>query len=85
VEFFLPETARAQYGIGQAFRVSCDGCAADYEVVLDYIASEPEHTPPVIYSRDQRDRLVYLAEAHFTGEVPLTAGQPVSLNSVAVK
>ena len=85
VEFFLPEPQRGQFSIGQAFTVSCDGCGEGYGVVLDYIASEPEHTPPVIYSRDQRDRLVYLAEAHFTGAVALTAGQPVNLKLVEAK
>lgn len=79
VKFFVPETARATLALGQVFSVSCDGCRDDLTATLSFLASEPQFTAPIIYSRDERGRLVYLAEARLDGEVALQPGQPVSV------
>jgi HlyD family secretion protein len=44
---------------------------------VTYISPRPEFTPPVIYSREARDRLVYLVEAR--PSVLLNPGQPVDI------
>ena len=44
-------------------RSSCDGCAADLTARITFIASTAEFTPPVIYSREERAKLVFLVEA----------------------
>lgn len=79
VKFFIPETARATLALGQGLSVSCDGCPDDLTATLSFLASEPQFTAPIIYSREERGRLVYLAEARLDGEVALQPGQPVSV------
>ncbi len=39
----------------------------------------PEFTPPVIYSREARDRMVFLVEALPTNGQGLTPGQPIDV------
>jgi HlyD family secretion protein len=81
VKFYLPETVRAQFSLGQQVAVSCDGCAENLTATLSYFASEPQFTPPIIYSRDERDRLTFLAEATLDG-ADLPPGQPVTVEAL---
>lgn len=41
----------------------CDGCGDPIRATVTWIAPQPEYTPPVIYSRESRARLVFLVEA----------------------
>jgi HlyD family secretion protein len=63
LRFFVPETRIAQVAPGQRVRATCDGCAAPIEATVRFVAREAEFTPPVIYSRGSRERLVFLVEA----------------------
>jgi len=76
--FFVPETDRASLALGDQVNVGCDGCAA-MRATISYLAQEPQTTPPVIYSREERGRLVYLVEARLTEPGTLQPGQPVSV------
>ena len=49
--------------VGRVVRVACDGCGAPFEARITSVASESEFTPPVIYSREERHRLVFMAKA----------------------
>lgn len=80
VLFFLPETDRITFAIGDRFAMSCDGCAPGAEVTLTRMASDPQYTPPMIYSRDERQRLVFRAEGAVSDGAGLLPGQPVSLS-----
>lgn len=75
--FFVPETARAGLVPGVILTVSCDGCAAG-RAVVSRVAADPQYTPPILYSRDERNRLVFRVEAIVTG-LTLHPGQPVTL------
>lgn len=77
VRFFVPEKALAAYPVGTMIRFSCDGCAKGLTAKVDYVSPRPEFTPPVIYSRESRDRLVYMLEAQ--PSVRLNPGQPVDV------
>jgi HlyD family secretion protein len=77
VRFFVPEAQLSAYRVGGTVRFGCDGCAKGMTAKIAYIAPRPEFTPPVIYSREARDRLVYLVEAQPT--VRLNPGQPVDV------
>ena len=79
VEFFLPETERNRFRIGDILAVTCDSCADGLTATISYLASEPQHTPPIIYSRDERKRLVFMAEARIDESVSLLPGQPVTM------
>ena len=79
VKFYLPQAARQDFKMGDTMAVSCDGCEAGIGATLSYMASDPQFTPPVIYSRDERQRLSFLAEATLDKAVLLQPGQPVTL------
>jgi HlyD family secretion protein len=73
----VPERSLAAYRPGGTVRFSCDGCAKTLTATITYVSPRPEFTPPVIYSRDARDRLVYQIWARPTAR--LNPGQPVDV------
>ena len=79
--FFVPETVRATLRPRQALRVQCDGCARELQASVASIATQAEYTPPVIYSRDSRAKLVYRVEARLAPNdaTLLQPGQPVDV------
>lgn len=81
VRFFVPEAERAARRLGETFNVTCDGCAAPLTAELTYIAADPQFTAPIIYSREERVRLVYMAEARLSADSGLQPGQPVSVEA----
>lgn len=85
VRFFVPEAMLASLRTGQEVAIACDGCAADLTATISFIAPQPEYTPPVIYSETNRDKLVYLVEAHppLDRATRLKPGQPVGVRPVA--
>jgi len=78
VKFYVPEAARAGFALGDQVAVSCDGCPDGLSAKVSFFASDPQFTPPVIYSRDERQRLSYLIEATLDG-ASLHPGQPVTV------
>ena len=83
VRFFVPEAVLARYRIGEAIKFACDGCLPDLTAKISYISPQPEFTPPVIYSRKSRDRLVFLVEAVPDDARRLAPGLPVEVTPLA--
>lgn len=83
--FFVPQDELASIAIGQPVTVHCDGCGAPIAARIDFIATQPEYTPPVIYSNSQRARLVFMVEARPDTKdgSRLKPGQPVDVRRVA--
>jgi HlyD family secretion protein len=80
VRFYVPETIVASVHPGDTATVRCDGCEGPIEVRVDFVAPEAEFTPPVIYSRENRAKLVFLVEARPIEPDPaLKAGLPVEV------
>jgi len=81
VRFFVPEKQLGAVQIGQPVQMSCDGCGAPIAGAVTYIAPQAEFTPPVIYSRERREKLVFLAEARpaAADATKLHPGQPVEV------
>ena len=81
--FFVPEAALAQLHGGAAVRLSCDGCGAPITAHVSRIATEPEYTPPVIYSNEQRAKLVFMVEARPDAQdaARLKPGQPLDVQA----
>jgi HlyD family secretion protein len=63
VRFFVPEKHFAQFHMGEAVTIHCDGCSAPVPAKITFMANQAEFTPPVIYSIESRDKLVFLIEA----------------------
>ncbi len=79
VRFYVPEPDLPKLAIGDEVSISCDNCAADLTAKIYFIATSAEYTPPVIYSLDERDKLVYLVQARPARPDVLRVGQPISV------
>ena len=81
LRFYVPETALAGLKPGQAVEAACDGCAQPIRASIDFIAPQAEYTPPVIYSRGSREKLVFRIEAAPAPEqaASLRPGLPVDV------
>lgn len=79
VRFYLPEADLPKIAIGDEVHVSCDNCSPDLTARIYFIATNAEYTPPVIYSLDERNKLVYLVQARPSHPDALRVGQPISV------
>ncbi|MGC2081884.1 MAG: efflux RND transporter periplasmic adaptor subunit [Bradyrhizobium sp.] len=79
LRFYVSETDLPKFAIGDEVRVTCDNCAADLTARVYFIATSAEYTPPVIYSLDERNKLVYLIQSRPAKPDALRVGQPVSI------
>jgi HlyD family secretion protein len=79
LRFYVPETELPKLAIGDEVRVTCDNCAGDLTAKIYFIATTAEYTPPVIYSLDERNKLVYLIQARPARPDVLRVGQPISV------
>lgn len=77
--FFVPEAEMARYRPGRTVRFSCDGCAEAGSARISWVSPRPEFTPPILYSKGSRDRLVYRVEARPEGAATLNPGLPVDV------
>lgn len=80
--FFVPETQLSQIKMGQVVTFTRDGSKKSISASINYIASQAQYTPPVIYSKDSREKLVYWVEAKIDPAVVKTMnpGQPVEVS-----
>lgn len=79
LRFYVPEEALSSFTIGERLALACDGCPAGLEARISYLSPEAEYTPPVIYSRETRAKLVYRLEARPAGPYDLHPGQPIEV------
>lgn len=79
LRLYIPETAFSSIRIGTELDVRCDGCAKGIAARVTYISDEAEFTPPMIYSLENRQKLVYLVEARPLGDGVLKPGQIVEV------
>jgi HlyD family secretion protein len=77
---YVPEQSVSQIAVGDMLAVGCDGCPPDLRARISYISDEPEFTPPVIYSLENRQKLVYLVEARPENDGMLKPGQIVDVH-----
>ncbi len=85
LRFYVAEATLPKIKPGSTVTITCDGCAAPVSATVRFIATRAEFTPPVIYSRDQRAKLVYLVEAWpaAADAAKLRPGQPVDVTLAA--
>jgi HlyD family secretion protein len=81
VRFFVPQPSLGLVPIGRKLLVRCDGCDKAVSATVSYVSTEPEFTPPIIYSNDTRAKLVFMVEARPAVEEAqaLRPGQPVEV------
>lgn len=81
VRFFVPQATAGGLKPGRNVMVTCDGCGEGIAAVVTFVSTEPEFTPPVIFSNETRSKLVFLVEARpaLDNAPRLRPGQPVSV------
>jgi HlyD family secretion protein len=79
VRFYVPQARVSAYQPGRRVAVGCDGCAEGMTATVEFVASEPEYTPPIIYSLDARQKLVFMVEARPADPRKLSPGQPIDV------
>src|SRR5262249_37788895 len=81
VRAFVPEARIGAVQVGQEMRVRVDGVGEPFVGKVAYISPQAEYTPPVIYSRESRSKLVFMVELRFDNDTAakLHPGQPVDV------
>lgn len=79
VRFFAPQAMLSQLPVGARVEVGCDGCASSLLATVSFVAREPQFTPPVIYSLEEREKLVFLIEARLDEPGAVRPGAPVDI------
>jgi len=79
LRFFVSEAMLPKVALGDNVRVSCDGCRNDLAARVSFISRSSEFTPPVIYSLEERNKLVFMVEALPQTPERLRVGQPVTV------
>jgi HlyD family secretion protein len=79
--FYVPEPMLAQLHAGTVVKLGCDGCGAPIPATVDFVSDLAEYTPPVLYSKENRGKLVFLVEARPapTEAAKLKPGQPIDV------
>jgi HlyD family secretion protein len=79
VRFFVPEAEFAALKAGAAVQVAITGRPA-LPAHISYLSPQPEYTPPVLYNRENRAKLVFMVEAVFDAAArDLHPGQPADV------
>ena len=83
VRFFVPEAGFAALKAGDRVHVAITGRPA-LEAHISYLSPQPEYTPPVLYNRENRAKLVFMVEAVFDPAAArdLHPGQPADVTPV---
>jgi len=81
VRAFVPETRVGSIHYGDSVEVTVDGVQNPFLGKVSYISPRAEYTPPVIYSRESRAKLVFMVESVFDPQAAanLHPGQPVDV------
>ena len=77
---YVPEPWLSSIHVGDTVQVNADG-ATPVDAKVSFVSPRAEFTPPVIYSRENRSKFVFLIEARFDPRVAakLHPGQPVDV------
>jgi len=79
LRFFVAQALLPKIALGDAVAVACDGCRSGITAKVSFIARQAEYTPPVIYSLEERNKLVFMVEARPDTPDVLRVGQPVQV------
>ena len=77
IEFFVPAHDLSGLHLNQLIHFRCDGCSQEAAATISYISSEAEYVPPLVYTRDNTDYLVFRVKAQIVNPTLFKPGQPV--------
>lgn len=81
IRFFVPESLLPTVALGDSIQVQLDGVPGRVPAKISFLSAAAEYTPPVIYSKENRAKLVYLVEAVPDSSLidKLRPGQPLEV------
>ena len=81
VRFFVPESDLGKMQIGTPVDIHMDGLKTVLPAKVSFVSPQAEYTLPIIYSRENRQKLVFLVEASLEPEYArkLHPGAPVEV------
>jgi HlyD family secretion protein len=82
VRFFVNEAMLPRIALDDIVNIQCDGCPGGLTARVSFIARTAEFTPPVIYSLEERNKLVFMVEALPAKPEAMRVGQPVTVTLV---
>ncbi len=63
VRFFVPDASFSSLAAGASVRVRISGRPEPLPARITYLSPKPEYTPPVLYNRENRSKLLFMVEA----------------------
>lgn len=63
IRFFVPEAEYGALKAGDLVKVSFTNSLSPIEARISYLSPQPEYTPPILYNRENRSKLVFMVEA----------------------
>lgn len=81
VVFFVPEPDLPRIRLSDVVQLTCDQCRQEIPASIAFISPVAEFTPPIIYSRSARSKLVYRVEGRIDPQYldRVHPGQPVDI------
>ncbi len=81
LRFYVPQARLPMIRVGGSVDVACDGCPRGLDATVSFVSPQAEYTPPIIYSNESRQKLVFLVEARPSAAAAsaLKPGQPVEV------
>ncbi len=86
VRFFVPESDLGKFAAGLPVQIHMDGLPGPLPGKVSFVSPNAEYTLPIIYSRENRNKLVFLVEASLEPEhaVKLHPGAPIEVHVKAM-
>lgn len=79
IEFFIPVEKLTAIKVGQKIKFTCAGCIEEGQAIISYISPEAQYLPPLVYSRENNDKLVFRIKANMLTFNQYKPGQPVTV------
>ena len=79
IEFFVPLKYLTRLTVGEKVFFDCDGCAKNNVAVISYISPDAEYLPPLVYSRENDDKIIFRVKAQIEKANLFKPGQPVTV------
>ena len=79
LRFYVPEPELSRFRIGQVVSISCDRCPPGQQATVSFISKDAEYTPPIIFSQQERAKLVFRLEARPLNGLDLPIGLPINV------
>lgn len=79
IEFFIPNTVLNTIHLGQSITFTATNYRSRSTALISYISPEAEYMPPLIYSRENNEKLVFRIQATFNEFDKYKPGQPVTV------